>query len=301
MKDRTCLLQQTWSHKLLPAAVYNNPPDLDNLVKFVNEKCDTFFTKHGSLDSTGKASVRLLSSLYHVPGDITLKQLADNCASLKQFWYNGKCEKLSPPGYCMIDAKAESQKTLIEDCGNEQEKTLSIPKCDVHYGVPSREEFFTKYLSKSKPVVFKNLVARWPAITKWSNDFFRRKYSHRKVHIKLTPIAGDFEGVEAREGWVKTGTDPYHGIPSDVLEQLVDKDLVTVRPDGVEMTVGEFLDLVEKKSANSSQVAAYMEYTALNEFVNGNQLFVTCLLVCDRYVTFILSLFLLLIAVLVVV
>jgi hypothetical protein len=47
----------------------------------------------------------------------------------------------------------------------------------------TREEFIENYLIPSKPVVFKDLVADWPATQKWTFDYLKQKYGHISVPL----------------------------------------------------------------------------------------------------------------------
>ena len=66
---------------------------------------------------------------------------------------------------------------------------------------PSENVFLKDYLSKSKPVVIRNAVKHWQAMTKWTNNFFRERFGTESVHVKLVPPVGIFEGVESKELW----------------------------------------------------------------------------------------------------
>ncbi len=47
----------------------------------------------------------------------------------------------------------------------------------------SRREFEEEYLKKDKPVIFTDLVKDWPAVNKWTFDFFQKEYGHIEVPI----------------------------------------------------------------------------------------------------------------------
>jgi len=47
----------------------------------------------------------------------------------------------------------------------------------------TREEFTEEYLKPKKPVVFTDLAKDWPAINKWTFDFFRENYGQLEVPV----------------------------------------------------------------------------------------------------------------------
>ena len=53
-------------------------------------------------------------------------------------------------------------------------------------------------------------------------------------------------------------------MPAAVRSKLVAQDLVVVRPAGVEMDFGEFMDILSTPKMN---VSAYMEYTSMSAYL----------------------------------
>ena len=47
----------------------------------------------------------------------------------------------------------------------------------------SKEVFYSEYLLKNKPLVFKDLVHSWPAFAKWSFDWFKKNHGHVQVPL----------------------------------------------------------------------------------------------------------------------
>lgn len=47
----------------------------------------------------------------------------------------------------------------------------------------SRKEFLHEYVLKNRSVVLKDAARDWPALSKWTPDFFREKYGSRKVPV----------------------------------------------------------------------------------------------------------------------
>src|ERR1043166_9612204 len=65
----------------------------------------------------------------------------------------------------------------------------------------SRSEFLNEYVLQNKPVVFKDAARHWPAISKWTPQFFKENYGDRKVPVferkravstKGTVLLGDY-------------------------------------------------------------------------------------------------------------
>lgn len=65
----------------------------------------------------------------------------------------------------------------------------------------SRREFLHEYVLRNKPVVFKDAAREWPALTRWTPQFFKENYGDRKVPVferkravstKGTVLLGDY-------------------------------------------------------------------------------------------------------------
>ena len=124
--------------------------------------------------------------------------------------------------------------------------------------LPTREEFFTNYLSRSQPVVFEGAAKNWPAMKKWTMSYLEQKYGEKEVHIKMTRD-GCYEGVEAASLWPGYSE---QWIPHEVRQQLKFPDMVVVRPATAEMRFSEFLRLVSA-GANLTGLSAYLEYSSI--------------------------------------
>ncbi|KAH3859035.1 bifunctional peptidase and (3S)-lysyl hydroxylase Jmjd7-like [Dreissena polymorpha] len=48
-------------------------------------------------------------------------------------------------------------------------------------------EFYRKHVASNKPVVINNAIKRWPALTKWSNQYLRDKIGTKEVTVAVTP------------------------------------------------------------------------------------------------------------------
>ena len=236
----------------------------ESVLAFINGICGTFFNLDGSVNSEGRQRDRMLSHIWNVSHDVTslsMDQLAKQCSlDLTSFFYSAECSRTqhwqqSIAEYCLSN-KSSAQ---------EQDHGPILPECEVRETLPSADEFLTEYVFRSKPVVIRNSVNSWPAFTKWTNAYFRQKFGTRDVHIKLTPPEGKFEGVEPIENW---NVDSFN-IPADVRKHLRFGDLVMVRPEGLDMKMSEFLDLIEHRTANSSFMSAYLEYAPVNQHLPG--------------------------------
>src|SRR5262249_39931335 len=47
----------------------------------------------------------------------------------------------------------------------------------------SRKEFLHEYILKNRPVVLKDAAQDWPALSKWTPEFFKERYGDRKVPV----------------------------------------------------------------------------------------------------------------------
>ena len=49
---------------------------------------------------------------------------------------------------------------------------------------PTADEFFRSYIRKNRPVLLRSMVTAWPAMNRWSFDFFRRLGADHIVHLE---------------------------------------------------------------------------------------------------------------------
>ncbi len=132
----------------------------------------------------------------------------------------------------------------------------TVQDCPELNRIPSKTEFFTDYLFRSRPVIIKNAYKDSIPIKKWSQEYLRRLYGHKRIHIKLTDD-GAFEGAESATLW----RDHHDNrIPPNVKSQLEFPDLVVVRPATREMLFSDFLDLI---AAGNITYSAYLEYSSI--------------------------------------
>ncbi|CAH2057184.1 unnamed protein product, partial [Iphiclides podalirius] len=85
-------------------------------------------------------------------------------------------------------------------------------------------QFHREYVAKNIPVVLKRGCANWPATLKWNLNYFRENFSNKMVTVAMTPN-GLADGITKDEQGVEFFVTPYE----------------------VEMTMGEFLAMLENK------------------------------------------------------
>ena len=54
----------------------------------------------------------------------------------------------------------------------------------------SRQEFLTEYYSTNRPVIITGMMDDWPAMGKWSLDYFARNFGDREVEVQMGRTAG---------------------------------------------------------------------------------------------------------------
>lgn len=93
-------------------------------------------------------------------------------------------DKLS--GYRVASKINEQYKKLSSVMGNLQ----SLQEHDPEYekiekiDFPSEEVFFKDYWTRNKPVIIKNFAKGWPAISKWSLEYFEDKFGDELVEVQ---------------------------------------------------------------------------------------------------------------------
>ena len=252
-EDRTCLQKPAY-HVVYPQSVaYTGPIFADTFVDFVNTHCNTYRRPDGQLTVQGLHREYLLDNLFSVaglPNSVSISEIFKNNNPNQQ---QGHCLKEDGTGQFHCTEQSVKTNTKLFD---------NIPKCE-RISMPSKEEFINDYLTRSKPVIITGAIHDWPAVSKWTNEFFRKQYGEREVHIKLTP-KGEYEGIEPVEIWESHKT---FKIPAEVLKQLPYPDLVMVRPATLNMNFSEFLDLIQNISKGVlTNVSAYLEYTSIADY-----------------------------------
>ena len=169
-------------------------------------------------------------------------------------YVNDKCSTFINPNGGLTAAGLMEQYIMY----NMFEPTAEFDECE-RIKMPSRGEFFTDYLMRSKPVIIEDGLRSWPALSEWTNEFLNEEFGNDIVHIKLTPD-GEFEGVESISLW--EGYDELV-IPDEVKAQLQFSDLVVVRPATQELKFSEFLTVI----SSPSNYSAYLEYSSIPEYM----------------------------------
>ncbi|EDV23297.1 uncharacterized protein TRIADDRAFT_58435 [Trichoplax adhaerens] len=228
--DRTCLM----SVNHLPIGeYYNGQEEIHSLVDLINTKCQVFRSPNGNLNSIGMKRKWLLENLY------------------------------SPNHHnaTFSDQIIQSHHPLHSQTANKTK--TSYRKCKVIDNTTTASEFIHSFLLKSQPVIIKGAIKHWPAITKWSNDYFKSKIGNKRIHIKLTE-KGEFEGCESVANWKSKRAN--FKIPEAVRQQLQFDDLVVVRPATAELPFPEFLKFVTGENS-THQFSAYLEYTSIKDYM----------------------------------
>jgi jumonji domain-containing protein 7 len=276
--DRTCLSTGNLAKPDPVAESFTGIKTVDILVEFINQKCNTYRTKHCYFSVEGLHRQEILSSLFKVKeiSEFDIKTLLTESETRKgQYCSKIDCRKEINKISSLEDSDMRLQSEKSKDAGymiasanlehllNFKDEELNIAKCE-HAPLPSKDKFFHEYLKRSKPVIFKNAITHWPAMKKWTNEYFRTHYGDRLVHIKLTPL-GKLEGVDFASNFENYND---FNIPPVVKEQLLFPDLVVVRPAEANMNFSAFIDTYESVANGSrSKFSAYLEYSSISDIM----------------------------------
>lgn len=63
-------------------------------------------------------------------------------------------------------------------------RSLAAPPQIVRRSTPPADEFHAHYFTTNTPVIFTDLVPRWPAFTRWSPAHLRDHYGHAEIEIQ---------------------------------------------------------------------------------------------------------------------
>lgn len=266
--DRACLLAPGFQPDPKPVAFPGYSNDVVILVSFINNQCGTYRTTDGSLDFAGLHREHVLQNMFHIDA-------SENALTMGQL-YGWTDNPFSKASECLNSPDIVDKRQCLPPRENltDHEKLKYIdPALNKHHHIAqcekiqlplSQQDFFDKYLKRSKPVIIEGAVKKWPAFSKWTQQFFRDKFGKNKVHVKLTP-GGDFEGVERADLWDTYGT---FAIPEAVRRKLQFPELVVVRPAGVNMNFSDFLDLITWAAEQPTRnVSAYLEYSSIPEYM----------------------------------
>ena len=93
MEDRSCLLKPSWQ-KPPKAQPYLGPRTVQELLAFMNKKCQTFRQLDGSLSPAGFAKEKILENLFRVPSSQDPSQLGSNSGPIN---IASECERIPMP------------------------------------------------------------------------------------------------------------------------------------------------------------------------------------------------------------
>ena len=275
--DRSCLSTMALiksRNTAPPGELYKGPINVDTLTEFVNSKCGLYRQTSGMLNNVGLHRNAIMDDLFRVESITTvsvgmLYSVPNNPLNrTSQFRRRSRIRTEEP--HCERDGDCENHDDddkrtehnfYSDEHTVDKPEEIDIAQCDrINANEMTKERFFTDFLKRSKPVILEGGVSEWKVMQKWTTEYLRSEFGHRKVHVKMTP-GGDFEGVEKAELW--EGYDSFE-IPQMVKEQLRYPDLVVVRPAGVDMIFSDFLDLIHFAATQPSRnVSAYLEYSSI--------------------------------------
>ncbi|XP_059166545.1 bifunctional peptidase and (3S)-lysyl hydroxylase Jmjd7-like [Physella acuta] len=61
------------------------------------------------------------------------------------------------------------------------------PSIEILDSPPNPVTFLRKFVSQNRPVVIKNAINHWPGLTRWSEEYFRKKIGEFQVTVAVTP------------------------------------------------------------------------------------------------------------------
>ena len=93
MEDRSCLLKPSWE-KPPKAQPYLGSRTVQELLAFMNKKCQTFRQLDGSLSPAGFAKEKILENLYRVPNSQDPSQVGSNSGPID---IASECERIPMP------------------------------------------------------------------------------------------------------------------------------------------------------------------------------------------------------------
>ena len=258
--DRTCLM--TGFGKPYPVAeIFTGVISLQNVVDFINIMCNTYKSAQGGLSIEGLHRQEILRTLYHVNEHTNI---SSNKFLSMHSHLSSDHDHVCSSEFC---GKNNQNKPLTTESNKDNQKytgsSVKMHECE-KISVPSKNKFFHNYLKISKPVIITGAMDNWQAFSKWTNEFFRKNYGDRNVHIKLTPD-GEFEGVEPANLFENFND---FRIPEAVYKQLLYPDLVVVRPAVANMKLMQFIDIIEQVSNGSRKgFSAYLEYSSIADIL----------------------------------
>ncbi|XP_062573587.1 uncharacterized protein LOC134235475 [Saccostrea cucullata] len=238
-KDRHELYPILQSRSTFPF-VYKDKFHTEKLMDFLNQGCGAFLNATGGLSKQGFHRMEILQSKFYV------KHVSD--VQSKDVFFQ-KCSEND--NFCYSDRHLHAH------------KIPRLPECD-RIPLPSREDFFRKYLKRSKPVIFKGVLKDWPAYTKWSNKYLREKYGEHEILFQLTPH-NEFERIEPINIWKNRKN---FKLSQSGADQIFSPDLVMVIPANEKRKFSDFMDILDGISNGSIvNMSAYLQYASIPQYL----------------------------------
>ena len=77
--------------------------------------------------------------------------------------------------------------TCLNQLSTEARELYLSPDITILDAAPSPLVFLRDYVSKNRPVIIKNALTDWKALTKWTNDYLDRSIGSVEVSVAVTP------------------------------------------------------------------------------------------------------------------
>lgn len=75
----------------------------------------------------------------------------------------------------------------LEQLSKEARELYLSPEIPVLTSAPSPLVFMREFVSKNRPVIIKNALSKWRALTSWSSDYLRKRLGSLSVSVTVTP------------------------------------------------------------------------------------------------------------------
>ena len=142
------------------------------------------------------------------------------------------------------------------------QKRVDLPKCEKRsIESISTDEFRHEYLERNRPIIITDALESWSS-SEWDRAFFKENFGKLRQHVKLGQN-GVFEGPGDRSEWADS---QENQLPSFVRDKLEFPELVMERPGGIELSIGEIVDMFQNstRAAKDEWISAYIEYTPMS-------------------------------------
>ncbi|TMW45190.1 hypothetical protein DOY81_009732 [Sarcophaga bullata] len=88
-----------------------------------------------------------------------------------------------------MDDKIRSALELLLNEANDLCIGTQVPEL---HAIPDAIDFAREYYAKQQPVIIRNAVTDWPAVTKWNSGYFIQKLKDKIVDVAITPMHLEF-------------------------------------------------------------------------------------------------------------